>query len=921
MGRFALALLLALHAAASLAAPPLQVLVPRDKSVLRESNLTILGTAPRGTDVRWSIERKSGKEQGQVKADWGDLFELFVVLEPGVNRVRVGDRTVEVFYAVGQGPVPQGFSAQRVHSGDVSRCDDCHDSLNMRLREGGYPGVCLACHVVVSANPANTKPARDDAHFRAAIANCGRCHEAHVSGDAKLLRGATVSLCGQCHSSQTRGKDAHPAFEEGQCVACHDPHYSGYPKDLQEPLPGLCHRCHDNGKATGSAKPHPPMVQKGACRQCHEPHSSAPHLLKDTPAASCGVCHGEVLKRGHKRDLADCSRCHDAHLPMGSGMLKKGVDAACGECHEGVGQGKTVHAALEEGCGSCHDPHSDQDRQGAGKSCSNCHDVAGEQVLSDLHGNLAVPPEACPSCHQPHASPTDRLLRGKPHDPLARRQCSACHGAGIERSIKVDDVAGRCRMCHKLESGDPSRPHDPVAKGKCTVCHDPHLANQRAFLRKPETEVCRSCHKIAAAADGRKLHEPAAACTECHAAHGGRGKNFLAAQPPDLCLQCHDDPRKAAAERPHPALDEGCMVCHDPHAGFPPGLMKGATGYAACRDCHEVPDLSKGRALHTPAASCSECHKPHGGGGAKYLSADPGKLCLTCHDDPGGKAVVHPALEEGCRTCHDPHAGYSGANLRKPQKDLCLECHDDPTANHKTPHRVGENKGCSACHDPHSSAEAKLLRGKGAALCRQCHDFGEKEPGRVLHEAASSCGDCHEKAPHGGDKPRFLKAVPPALCLECHDDPRRPGLKVHPALEEGCLACHAPHAGFRPGLLKGKDPRSSCLECHEDPGAGMAASHRPVTEGCASCHEPHASSSPKFLRKTGNALCRECHDMKGHTHSIDASRGNARFAASSEFAQEGSEYACLACHEPHGSANRRMFPQPEGSFCVACHRM
>ncbi len=921
MGRFPLALLLALGSAVpSFGAGPIQVLVPRDKAVVREGNLTVLGTAPRGTEVRWSVQKKSGREEGQIKADWGDLFEVFVLLEPGVNRVRIDDRTVEVFYAIGKEPIPQGFAAQRVHSGDISRCDDCHDPLNMRLREGGYPGVCLACHVVVSGNPANTRPAREDAHFRTAIANCGSCHEAHVSGNPKLLRAEATPLCGTCHSGQTTGKDSHPAFEEGGCAACHDAHYSGYAKDLHEPLPGLCHRCHDNGKTAGKAKPHPPMVQKGACRQCHEPHGTAPDLPRGTPAASCGSCHGEVLKHGHQGELADCSRCHDPHRPLGTGLLKKDVDGACAECHDGIAEGKTVHAALEEGCGSCHDPHSDENRKRAAKSCSECHDLAGEQELASLHGSLNIPAEACVSCHRPHASAREKLLKGKPHEPLVKRQCAACHGAGVERSVKVDDAVGRCRICHKVDWKDAGRPHDPVSKGRCTACHDPHLSDQRAFLRKPEADLCRSCHKVAAAAGGRRLHEPAGACTDCHAAHGGRGKNFLAAQPPGLCLDCHDDPRASLGDGLHPALEDGCLVCHDPHAGFPPGLMKGASGYAACQECHEVPDLSKGRTLHTPVAACSECHRPHGGSGPKYLSAPPDEICLDCHDDPGTGAVVHPALEEGCRSCHDPHTGYSGANLVKPQKELCLECHDDPTANHKVPHPVGE-RGCAGCHDPHSSKEAKLLRGQGSDLCRRCHDFREKEPGRGLHEAAEACGDCHEKAPHGGDKPRFLGTRPPDLCLDCHDDPRRPGLKVHPALEEGCLACHDPHAGFRPGVLKGKDARASCLDCHDDPAAGKAVAHRPVKEGCASCHEPHASASPKFLRKTGNGLCRDCHDLKAHAHSIDAERGNSRFPASAGFAQAGPEYACVACHEPHGSANRRLFPQPEGSFCVACHRM
>lgn len=276
--------------AASSAAEAVRILSPRDQTLVSTDTVTILGTARRGTQVTWSVERKGKREQDAVKADWGDLFEVFLLLDPGLNRVRVGDQDLRLFYNPGNLAPPAEFRPQTTHGRDISRCEDCHEPLTMRLREGGYPGVCLACHVVVSVNPQNTKAAREDSHFRTAIAGCGSCHEAHVSGTPKLLKASTDALCGACHQPQLPAQGAHPAYEEGGCAACHDAHFSGYAKTLLEPLPTLCQRCHSQG--TDAGKPHPPLVQKGSCSQCHNPHGAGKALLRTAAKDTCAACHG-----------------------------------------------------------------------------------------------------------------------------------------------------------------------------------------------------------------------------------------------------------------------------------------------------------------------------------------------------------------------------------------------------------------------------------------------------------------------------------------------------------------------------------------------------------------------------------------------------------------------------------------------------
>jgi predicted CXXCH cytochrome family protein len=192
----------------------------------------------------------------------------------------------------------------------------------------------------------------------------------------------------------------------------------------------------------------------------------------------------------------------------------------------------------------------------------------------------------------------------------------------------------------------------------------------------------------------------------------------------------------------------------------------------------------------------------------------------------------------------------------------------------------------------------------------------------VIHPPVEDCSECHETVSHGGQHPRFLPKAPPELCLDCHDDPREGEGELHPALEEGCLVCHDPHAGFAPGLLKGETFRAACVECHDDPLASAKAVHEPASEGCAVCHTPHMSENSRFLKKEGNKLCLGCHDVGSHSHTLAAARGVEKYPDSATFPRSGAHYACRGCHRPHASSESHLIHEPRDELCAQkCHRL
>ena len=90
----------------------------------------------------------------------------------------------------------------------------------------------------------------------------------------------------------------------------------------------------------------------------------------------------------------------------------------------------------------------------AKRDCALCHLDQAKEGPGALKQRLS---ELCLSCHTDRQAPTE-------------------HQVGMVPSMQVKDL--------------------PLVEGKmtCVTCHDPHANRFGALLRKPETELCLSCH-------------------------------------------------------------------------------------------------------------------------------------------------------------------------------------------------------------------------------------------------------------------------------------------------------------------------------------------------------------------------------------------------------------------------------------------
>lgn len=388
-------------------------------------------------------------------------------------------------------------------------------------------------------------------------------------------------------------------------------------------------------------------------------------------------------------------------------------------------------------------------------------------------------------------------------------------------------------------------------------------------------------------------------------------------------------------------------------------LKPGARG-KNCLECHvDFQAKLKSKYVHTPVkeGDCTGCHNPHASSHGKLLAAEPGMICLTCHDDIQKKDAVstHQAiLDGGCIKCHDPHGTDNKSNLLAAGNQLCFGCHKDiqeATEKDKVKHEP-VTEGCLSCHNPHQSAKADhLLSEKVPGLCLECHDAGAKVF-KAVHMnypvQKGRCTSCHN--PHGGNAPGILyatthKPMADKMCNQCHEaaDSANPFATKKQGAElcrtchstlitealnkkmlhwpvlsgQGCLNCHSPHASAQKALLKEK-PIDVCGSCHADTIERQKESktkHKPVAAGqCLACHSPHSSDNTFFLKdKSQKELCGTCHKWQSHsTHPIGEKAVDPR--------NKNRIVMCTSCHRVHGNSNEHMFHySPAGKMCVQCH--
>jgi DmsE family decaheme c-type cytochrome len=260
--------------------------------------------------------------------------------------------------------------------------------------------------------------------------------------------------------------------------------------------------------------------------------------------------------------------------------------------------------------------------------------------------------------------------------------------------------------------------------------------------------------------------------------------------------------------------------------------------------------------------NCAQCHSAV----VKSYVGDPH---TQTHLTRSGKGVT-------CASCHGPEDGHieSGGAKSKifnPDEatsarvdDVCLSCHQ---GKHRTFDRSAHGKSglsCVSCHSVHSAGSSRyLLKVAETELCFQCHTDVKPQFSNSFHHKVEDglieCTDCHD--PHGtiGEDPFRASHRQDSLCANCHTDTAGPFVFQHAVMKtEGCTACHFPHGGPSPHLLRSSDIDAICQQCHLPAADFKTKAHirsaddsSRTSRSCIDCHiDVHGSnSSVVFLKK------------------------------------------------------------------------
>lgn len=314
------------------------------------------------------------------------------------------------------------------------------------------------------------------------------------------------------------------------------------------------------------------------------------------------------------------------------------------------------------------------------------HTLCGE-TASPAAGLMGK--DTCLQCHTGSMKDTVHSRLNAKVPGLSALECESCHGSGETHvangggadSIKkptTDKVKSVCATCHPKDrtekAGWNRDAHHQNPDLSCLTCHDIHFNKEFSQLKKPQVDLCLTCHKDIGAEFNRAYHHPLAKgqleCSSCHDPHQNDRNNGRKARANATCVKCHSEVRGPFMHE-HKAVsdNDGCLNCHNPHGGSTRKLLKQAEN-TLCLSCHQaqllVPSYLKDSG--TPSRATLEHSR---------MPALQGQ-CLKCHTSISGKVgLVGPHNTSGvsCNLCHTSMKGID--HTKYVAEGRCLDCHTD----------------------------------------------------------------------------------------------------------------------------------------------------------------------------------------------------------------------------------------------------
>jgi predicted CxxxxCH...CXXCH cytochrome family protein len=647
-------------------------------------------------------------------------------------------------------------------------------------------------------------------------------------------------------------------YKDGKivCTTCHGVHYSdsnsttfdnrstanGGNATYGESVIAGKNFAHSNGDLLRTDRYGSNADAVNICTNCHKDGR-----LTDKPGTNSSKTRAHNNSVYGINQNVQCVDCHGAHVDEVDGTLNQKLilrTMTYSSSYKNL-RGKGVKVSFTNGAMNYANP------DGTTGICQVCHTVPGPEVVNPRNGSnypeahritVAATATECAGCH-PHNATTG----GFSFDP---RGCSQCHGypppqKAVQLTLYTTSETATAHRTHSAGLAAASNRDTTKYAYDCIECHYSGMDSDRHAKGTPKDVFNPAVGPISMTLGSNPTYD--ANARTCNTTY------------------CHSNGGPADATpiyRPSPDWKNGktnCTSCHDTGSSLVTGShAKHVTVGYTCNQCHKTTvngtNVIIGRSLHA--------------NGTKNLS-----FVVTGSFNKVGNQVTCT------NTCH--YNAYTGANAQAIWGDAasgaCGTCHQTFTSTGN----IATN-----AHAQH------LVAGTGAVgpelgytinACQVCHNYSTTTNHvNGSKDLNGSCAACH---PNGTTVWSNSDSV---TCRSCHiGNPSVInltsmgfGIYTAPTMNNFTTLGH--------GQSFGTIGKIDCNGCHDGSSRHIrtATNHR--------------------LTGTEQSICSSCHNQDWVVNSVvrtaKVTKTHVRFGETAESPTE----ACSACHDPHGSSNKRM---------------
>lgn len=761
------------------------------------------------------------------------------------------------------------------------------------------------------------------AEAKHSLLSCMSCHTFHhATGNALTNNAANAALCLSCHVTGQIG-EGKPLLDTDKAV----PGTSGNSHAWDVLAVNTTYQTNIPSNPEMAAR-----LTAGdsiVCSTCHDQHNSAaaqPYLRMDnTDDAMCKDCHSA---RDVGTYIADNVNNRGSH-PIGITYdeTKAGYNLASASTLV-TNNGETINCST---CHGVHDVNNSGALTTDGNLLKMTNDI---NLCTDCHNYPEHNGFDCLDCHEVHNTVDGKVGNNifMIKDTVNGSAVTFLTESGTNSFVDKDGVFdGICEVCHTgtthhLYDGSGITHNDATDKREqnCVGCHFHNVG----FETPTGPQTCVSCHSSAQSGGRGGTVQIVGTGGEYDNTYPSRHTASGIGVDPDNaeCEACHYDsdvthPTSEMMLRdPHAAaiwtggdVDLYCVECHDEDAPTTPVDMSYIN----------TPIYNKSAFIGTPhdyiggdVSSCAQCHYRHGSTNANLLKqASNYDGCNDCHNSTGDASSM------------STDSWTSGGNSHAWNVNATNSTYDatPPTSSPMNTRMDGDNIVCSTCHDPHTNANTNFLVNDNSsdAMCKDCH--APRNLGRFTDDINTNIGHHPVGLAYtpGGDyvdPAPTLSSTQVGLvngnieCSSCHSTHNATitdgSLLRETMTNATCKECHnyQPHQGF------------DCLDCHQshnatnimlvkdeidiDATAGITL-RSVIFSSQGTDASPAQALANSFSDGTGlnNGVCEVCHTTTAH-HTGNVDDAHTHYDGQN----------CTGCHS-HGDATASF---PNGS-CHGCH--